>query len=57
VTKTVQVAEAAGHKTLVDKVNKTKPHLLPVQVAEATGHKTLADKVDKEPLIVNCLGG
>ncbi len=36
-----------GHKTLGDKVYKTKPQMLTVQVAEVAGHKTLADKVDK----------
>ncbi len=41
------MTEVAGHKTVVDKVNKTKPHLLTVQVAEAAGHKTLGDKVYK----------
>ncbi len=29
----------AGHKTLADKVDKTKPQLLIVQVAEAAGLK------------------
>jgi hypothetical protein len=33
------VAEVAGHKTLADKVDKTKPQLLIVQVAEAAGLK------------------